>query len=118
MDLSNPSLWQLVYLQSFTAEFFDFLQLPIATFDTLSFEQRVIRLKVTSSQFTSSRKWAGNFSQIINVGNVQSEIKDYSLYLNQDRVFFLEPFPPFALRFRLAKRLSQATISIFGYTGS
>lgn len=118
MDLTNPSLWQLVYLQSFTAEFFDFLQLPIATFDTPLFNQRVIRIKVTSTQFTSSRKWAGNFSQVINAGNVLAEIKDYSIYLNQDRVIFLEPFPPFSLRFRLAKRLSQATISIFGYTES
>ena len=118
MDLSNPSLWQLAYLQSFTAEYFDFLQLPIATFDTPQISQTVIRLKITSTEAKPSWSRAGNVSQIVNAGNVQSAIKNYGLYLNQDRVLILEPFSPYILRFGLPKWFTQATISIFGFTGS
>ena len=117
MDLGNPSLWQLVYLQSFTAEYFDFLQLPIATFDTPSLTPSVIMLKITSAESKPTWNKAGNVAQIINAGNVQSSIKNHALYLNQDRVLILEPFSPYVLRFGLPKWFSQATISIFGFTG-
>ena len=118
MDLSNPSLWQLAYLQSFNSEYFGALQLPIATFDTPQISQTVIRLKITSTEAKPSWSRAGNVSQIVNAGNVQSAIKNYGLYLNQDRVLILEPFSPYILRFGLPKWFTQATISIFGFTGS
>lgn len=117
MDLSNPSLWQLVYLQNFTAEFFGVDQLPIATFDTPSFSNQIIRLKITSADSKPNWTRAGNCSQIIDAGNVQSVIKNYSLFLKQDRVIILEPFTPYFLRFGLPRYFTQATVSIFGYTG-
>jgi|JFJP01.1.fsa_nt_gi hypothetical protein len=118
MGLSNPALWQLVYLQNFTAEYFDFLQLPIVTFDTPPISQHIIRLKVSSTESRPSWVRAGNASQIVNAGNVSSSIKNLSLILNQDRVVFLEPFTPYFLRFALPKYFTQATVSIFGYTGN
>ncbi len=117
MDFSNPSLWQLVYLQSLNSEFFGTLQLPIAAFDTPAIAQKIIRLKISSA--TGKPNWvrAGNASQIINAGNVQSSVKNIPLILNQDQVIFLEPFTPYFLRFGLPKYFTQANISIFGYAG-
>lgn len=118
MDLSSPTLWQLIYLQSLNGEYFGALQLPIATFDTPSLDLTTIRLKISSSNSRPSWSWGGNAYQVINAGNVQSVIEKYSLDLGDDRVLILKPFSPYVLRFELPRWLSQATISIFGYTGS
>lgn len=117
MNLSDPSLWSLIYLQSFSGEYFGALQLPIATFDTPVFNLTTIRLKISSNTSRPSWSWGGYVSQIIDAGNVQSVIKKYSLDLGDDRVLILEPFSPYVLRFELPKWLPQSTISIFGYTG-
>lgn len=118
MDLSNPSLWQLVYLQNFSGDFFGVDQLPIADFDTPSLTSQIIRLKITSSDSKPNWTRAGNCRQIIDAGNVQSVIKNYSLFLREDRVITLEPFAAYFLRFSLPRYFKQATVSIFGYTGS
>jgi len=118
MNLSDPSLWSLIYLQSFNSEYFGALQLPIAIFDTPSFDLTMIRLKISSNNSRPSWSWGGNVYQVINAGNVQSVIEKYSLDLGDDRVLILEPFSPYVLRFELPRWLPQATISIFGYTGS
>jgi hypothetical protein len=117
MDLSNPTLWQLVYLQSLNGDYFGALQLPIATFDTPSINLTTIRVRITSSIARPSWNWAGRISQIIDAGNVQSVIQKYSLDLGDSRVLILEPFTPYFLRLELPRWLTQATISIFGYTG-
>ena len=117
MDFSNPSLWQLVYLQSFAGNYFGTLQLPIPPFETPVLSQNVIRVKVTTIPPRPSWTWAGNMSQVINAGGVQSAVQKYSLDLGEDRMLFLEAYSTYVLRFGLAKWLPQATISIFGYTG-
>ncbi len=117
MDFSNPSLWQLVYLQSFAGDYFGTLQLPIPPFETPALTESAIRVKISTVPARPSWSWAGNMSQVIDAGNVQGVIQKYSLDLSEDRVLILEPFSPYILRFGLAKWLPQATISIFGYTG-
>ena len=117
MDFSNPSLWQLVYLQSFAGDYFGTLQLPIPPFETPTLSQNVIRVKITTTPSRPSWTRAGSMSQVINAGSTQSIIQKYSLDLGEDRMLFLEPFSPYVLRFGLAKWLPQATISIFGYIG-
>ncbi|MDX2255568.1 MAG: hypothetical protein NW214_08645 [Pseudanabaenaceae cyanobacterium bins.39] len=118
MDFSNPDKWQLVYLQSFSGQYFGLLQLPIATFDTPEISQQVIRLKVSSTESRPNWVFAGNVSQIVPAGGVASAVQSFSLTLNQDRVIFWEPFTPYVLRFQLPKYFTQATISIFGFTGA
>ena len=116
MDFSNPSQWQLVYLQNFTAEYFGLLQLPIATFDTPQITLTTIRLKVSSSEVSPSWRSAGNVSQIVDAGGVPSAIRNHSIQLNQGRLLILEPVSPYFLRFALPKWFTQATVSIFGFT--
>lgn len=116
MDFSNPNLWQLVYLQNFTGEFFGSLQLPIATFDTPLIVQTTLRIKVSSSAARPNWTLAGNLAQIVDAGGVPSSIRNHSLYLNQDRLLILEPVSPYFLRFTLPKWFTQATVSIFGFT--
>jgi hypothetical protein len=118
MDLSNPSLWQLSYIQSFNSEFIRALNIPIPEFDTPNFEGRITRIKVTNSRARDNWKYAGRCNQIINAGNVSSAVKTYGLELNQDRVIIWEDFSLYNLRIKFPKYFSQATISIFQYTGS
>lgn len=118
MDFSNPSLWQLVYLQSFLSDYFGTLQLPIPPFTTPLLSQNVIRVKITTTPPKPSWIRAGDMSQVINAGGVQSVIQKYSLNLGENRMLFLEPFSPYVLHFVLPKYFNQATVSIFGYTGN
>ena len=115
MDLSNPSLWQLVYLQNFTGEYFGTSQLPIATFDTPQITLTTIRLKVSSSKVSPNWRSAGNVSQIVDAGGVPSVIRNHSIPLNQDRLLILEPVNPYFLRFALPKWFTQATVTVFGF---
>ena len=117
MDLSNPSLWQLVYLQSFSGNYFGTLRLPIPPFESPQLFKKVIRVKITTIPARPSLNWAGNMNQVINAGNVQTVIQKYSLNIGEDRAIFLEDFTPYILRFRLARWLPQATISIYEFSG-
>lgn len=118
MSFTDPSLWQLLYLQSFAGDYFGTLQLPIPTFDTPLVSQSIVRVKVTTNPSRPSWESAGHLRQIVNTGNVQACVLKVALDLTEDRMLFLEPISPCILRFSLVKWLPQATISIFGYTGS
>ena len=117
MDLSNPSNWQLRYLQSFASSYVVALSIPIPTFDTPDLSDRILRVRVTSSNAKPSWSRAGKALQIINAGSVETEAGYLALRLNDSLLWQLQDFGSCKLRVTFPKYLTQATISIYGYTG-
>ena len=118
MNLSNPSDWNLRYLQSFASASIRALDFPIPPFQTSQFSDRFIRIRVTSSTAKSSWRYAGKASQIIDAGGLETVSDRRSLELNDFILWDLQQFDSYKLRISLPRYFSQATISIFGYTGS
>lgn len=117
MDLSNPSLWQLVYLNSFTSEYTRALPVAIGEFETNPIARRITRIKVTNSRAGINWTYAGRCNQIVSAGGVQSSVKKSTLELNTDQVIVWEDFTPYRLRVKFPKYFTQATISIYEYLG-
>jgi hypothetical protein len=117
MDLSNPSLWVIRYVQSFTGDAVLGLDVPIPVFDTPDLSDRFLRVKVTSSTAKSNWVYGGSAKQIISAGGVEAVNKRIGLELNQVLLVDLPGFSVYKLRVKLPRYFTQATISIFGYTG-
>lgn len=94
------------------------MSIPIDEFDTDPISRRITRIKVTNSRAGSNWTYAGRCEQIVNAGGVPSSVKKYSLDLNIDKVIVWEDFTPYKLRIKFPRYFTQATVSIFGFTGS
>jgi hypothetical protein len=119
MSFDDPSLWSLRYLQSFTSANIGAFYPPIAPFDTPPLTDANLRVLITNSTANDNWTYAGRASQFVDAGSVNSSLSNLTLRLNEPRVWQLPPqFSPYFLRFFLPRYFKQATISIFGFTGS
>ncbi|ELS32792.1 MULTISPECIES: hypothetical protein [Pseudanabaena] len=118
MDLSNPSNWSLRYVQSFTSDYIRGLGLPIPVFDTDTLSDRLLRVRVTSSTAKDTWTYAGRATQVIDAGGVDTDLDSLYMKLNVSLLWQLQDFGSYRLRVAFPKYFTQATISIFGYTGS
>jgi hypothetical protein len=117
MDLSNSSLWRLVYVNNFTSEYIRALSIPIGEFETDPISRRITRIRVTNSRAGDNWTYAGHCRQIINAGGVSSSVKKQSLDLNIDNVIIWEDFSSYKLRIKFPRYFTQATITIYEYIG-
>jgi hypothetical protein len=115
--LADPSEWSLRYVQSFTSESILALNMPIPTFDTGDLSDSLLRLRVTSSKASDTWYRAGRIRQIINAGGVDTEVLSKSLRLGDSLLWQLQSLGSYRLRVTFPHYFTQATISIFGYTG-
>lgn len=119
MSFDNPSLWTLRYLQSFTSANTGLYYPPIPSFDTPSLTDANLRVLITNSMAKDNWTYAGRTRQFVNAGGVDSAVSNLSLKLGESKIWRLSPdFPQYFLRFFLPRYFKQATISIFGFTGS
>ena len=118
MDLSNPSQWVLRYVQNFSSEYIRGLGLPISPFDTGELSDLILRVKVTSTTAKTNWVYAGKATQVIDAGNVETDADELYLKLDKPLLWIPKEFISYKLRVRLPKYFTQATISIFGYTGA
>jgi hypothetical protein len=119
MSFDDPSLWSLRYLQSFTSANIGAFYPPIVPFDTPLLTDANLRILITNSMANDDWTYAGRVSQFINTGSVNASLSNLSLRLNEPKVWQLSPeFSQYFLRFFLPRYFKQATISIFGYTGT
>lgn len=118
MDLSNPDLWVIRYIQSFTGDAVRGLDIPIPVFDTPGLGDRFIRVRVTSSTARANWSFAGTAKQIISAGGVESVNQRFRFELNDSLLCDLPDFNLYKLRIKFPRYFTQATISIFGYVGS
>lgn len=118
MDISNPANWTLRYLQSFSSSYIRGLGLPIPEFDTpIALSDRYLRIRVTSSTAKVNWVYAGKVVQIINAGGVDTDCDRLHLKLNDSLLWQLDDFGAYKLRVTFPKYFTQATITIFGYSG-
>lgn len=119
MSFSDTSLWSLRYLQSFTSANIGLYFPPIPAFDTPILTDANLRILITNSTASENWTYAGRVSQLVDAGGVNSVVSNLSLRLNEPKVWQLSPdFSQYFLRFFLPRYFKQATISIFGFTGS
>jgi len=119
MSFDDPSLWTLRYLQSFTSANTGLYYPPIPSFDTPNLTDANLRILITNSMANGNWTYAGRASQFVDAGSVNSSLSSLALRLNEPKVWQLSPdFSQYFLRFFLPRYFKQATISIFGFTGS
>lgn len=118
MNLSSPSDWSLRYVQSFTSESIRALDIPIPAFQTPELNDRFLRIRVTNSTAKANWTYAGKAKQVVNAGGVETLYDRKLLELNNFVLWDLQQFDTYKLRVTFPRYFSQATISIFGYTGS
>lgn len=119
MSFDDPSLWPLRYLQSFSSANIGLYFPPIPAFDTPILTDANLRILITNSQASTNWTFAGRVSQFVDAGGVNSAVSNISLRLNEPKVWQLgTEFPQYSLRFFLPRYFKQATISIFGFTGT
>lgn len=119
MSFDDPSLWTLRYLQSFTSANTGLYYPSIPAFDTPVLTDANLRILITNSQARENWTYAGRVSQFVNAGGVNASVSSLSLRLNEPKVWQLPTeFSQYSLRVFLPRYFKQATISIFGYTGT
>lgn len=119
MSFDDPSLWSLRYLQSFTSANIGAFYPPIPSFDTPNLTDVNLRILITNSMASQNWTFAGRVSQFVNAGGVNSSVSNLSLKLDEPKIWQLAPeFSQYSLRFFLPRYFKQATVSIFGYTGT
>lgn len=119
MSFDDPSLWSLRYLQSFTSANIGLYFPPIPAFDTPILTDANLRILITNSTAKDNWTYAGRVGQFVNAGGVNSSVSNLSLKLDEPKIWQLAPeFSQYSLRFFLPRYFKQATVSIFGFTGS
>lgn len=119
MSFDDPSLWSLRYLQSFASANIGLFYPAIPAFDTPALTDLSLRVLITSSEAKPNWTYAGRVSQLVNAGGVSTVVRNDSFRLGEHKLLELDPdFPQYFLRFNLPRYFKQATVSIFGYTGS
>ena len=118
MSFSDPSLWAIRYLQSFNSANIGLYYPAIPAFDTPNFSDRFLRIRITSSTARDNWSFAGRANQIINAGGVDSVVDKKSFRLNDSTIWEIKGFYDYRLTIKLPTYFKQATVSIFGYTGS
>lgn len=119
MSFDDPSLWSLRYLQSFASANIGLFYPAIPPFNTPNLTDLRLRILITSSEAKDNWTYAGRVSQFINAGGVDAVVLNQGLRLAEPKYLELSPqFSQYFLRFNLPRYFKQATISIFGYTGS
>jgi hypothetical protein len=117
MSFSNPNLWALRYLQSFSSANIGLFYPAIPPFDTPILTDATLRVLLTSSTANANWTYAGRVGQFVNAGGVNSVTETLSLRLNEPKIWQLPAeFSQYSLRFFLPRYFKQATVSIFGYT--
>ncbi|WP_055077664.1 hypothetical protein [Pseudanabaena sp. 'Roaring Creek'] len=116
--ISDPSQWQLLFLQNFSGEYFGVSQMPIPKFDTPIFSNSLVRVKITSSNALATWVRAGRVSQVVDAGGVGSVFATHFMTLDEYKIIDCSKFASYSLRVSLPKYFKQATISIFGYAGA
>jgi hypothetical protein len=106
-------------LQSFSSANIGLQFPPIPDFDTPVLTEANLRILITNSMASENWTFAGRVSQFVNAGGVNSSITNLSLKLDEPKIWQLAPeFSQYTLRFFLPRYFKQATVSIFGFTGS
>ena len=119
MSFDDPSLWSLRYLQSFASANIGLFYPAIPPFDTPILTDANLRVLITSSTANANWTYAGRVSQFVNAGGVNSVTETLSLRLNEPKIWQLPAeFSQYSLRLFLPRYFKQATVSIFGFTGS
>jgi hypothetical protein len=119
MSFDDPSLWSLRYLQSFNSANIGLFYTAIPPFDTPILTDANLRLLITSSTANANWTYAGRVSQLVDAGGVNSVTETLSLRLNEPKIWQLPAeFSQYSLRLFLPRYFKQATVSIFGFTGS
>lgn len=119
MSFNDPNLWSLRYLQSFSSANIGLQFPPIPPFETPILNDANLRILITNSQASENWTYAGRVSQFVIAGGVNSAVSSLSLRLNEPKVWQLpKEFSQYSLRFFLPRYFKQATVSIFGYTGT
>jgi hypothetical protein len=119
MSFNDPSQWSLRYLQSFSSANIGLFYPAIPPFDTPILTEENLRVLITSSTANANWTYAGRISQLVDAGGVNSVVSSLSLRLNEPKIWQLPTeFSQYSLRLFLPRYFKQATISIFGYTGS
>jgi hypothetical protein len=119
MSFNDPSLWALRYLQSFSSANIGLQFPPIPPFDTPNLNDANLRILITNSMASENWTYAGRVSQLVDAGGVNSVTETLSLRLNEPKIWQLPvEFSQYSLRFFLPRYFKQATVSIFGFTGS
>jgi hypothetical protein len=118
MDLSNPNLWELRYIQSFTGDAVRGLDVPIPVFETGQLSDEIIRVRITNSTARDNWTFGGTAKQIINAGGVDTVAGSLSLQLNESLLWILQDYDSYKLKIKLPRYFKQATLSIFAYTNT
>lgn len=119
MSFDNPALWSLRYLQSFNSANIGLFYPAIPAFDTPILTDLNLRVLITNSEAKDTWTYAGRATQFVSAGGVNTAVINQGFRLNEPKLLELEPqFSQYFLRFNLPRYFKQATVSIFGYTGT
>lgn len=118
MDLSNPNLWVLRYLQSFNSANIGGFFPPIDPFDTSALSDKILRVRVTNSLAKPNWTNAGKASMLVDSGGVNAVADSLYLRLSEPTLWVLPQYSSYFVRLSLPRYFTQATISIFAYTGT
>jgi hypothetical protein len=119
MSFDDPSLWSLRYLQNFNSANIGSFYPPIPPFTTPVLTDKIIRVRMTSTQAQSNWVRAGKVSQIVNTGGVDTVTESIYLRLDESQLWRLPTdLDSYFLKITVPKYFRQATFSIFGFTGS
>jgi hypothetical protein len=106
-------------VQSFASANIGLFYPSIPEFDTPILSDLNLRVLITSSEVRQNWTYAGRASQFVNLGGVNTSVFRETFRIAEPNYLKLSPqFPQYFLRFKLPVYFKQATISIFGYTGT